>query len=93
MVFVYLMNHLGNRVDRVEYPRIGIRMIYFIANNPKQQGRMILVFQDLALRVGQLSGDCLLVVVIKAVALSLDIQTQGDCHTLLGSFVEQLPTI
>jgi hypothetical protein len=89
MVRIQFVDHLRNVVDGVPYRGIGVAVIQFIADQPEQHGRMVLVLEHLFPNRSQLRGDGVGVVVVEAVTFCRHGQSERDGNTMRVRFVEQ----
>ena len=89
MVGVQLPDHLGNVVDGVVDPGVGVIVIELIADDPEQDGRMIAVLHDLATNEFELGRHGFGVVIVKPVPLVPQRQPERDRDAVRMRCVEQ----
>ena len=68
------------RPPRNPKPGVGVLQVHLIPDSPKQQRRVVFVFQDFLLELGQLTFHSMHVVVIHARSLRPQVQPQHDRH-------------
>ena len=80
MMGIHLVNELGQGLHGIPNTGVGVLQIHLIPDSPKQQCRVVFVFQDFLLELGQLTFHSMHVVVIHARPLRPQIQPQHDRH-------------
>ena len=82
VVRIHLMDEGGDLFNGLPHLEIGVPQVHLVADAPDQNGRMVLVLEDLGFELLNLGTNGILVIVIHARSFGADIQTERHGHVI-----------